>query len=117
MKKIMNIINFALIAMMVSVSAFAANVNPNSTGLCKMIDQLHNVFELLRTLAFVGAAFYIAGWAWDFISKGKAEVKDIKEKGTGLLVGFALLFMVGLLLTFVTSTFGMNQLGCGLENW
>ena len=73
MKKIMNKINFAIIAMMVSVPAFAA-VNQNA--ICRLVDELKGVFELLRTLAFIGAAFYIASWAWGFISSGKAEIKD-----------------------------------------
>ena len=118
MKKVMNKINLAIVALMLSVPAFAATtINPESSGLCKLIAQLHNVFVLLRTLAFVGAAFYIAGWAWDFISKGKADPAEIKNKGIGLLVGFGLLFMIGLILTFVTTTFGAGQLGCGLPEW
>ncbi len=117
MKKIMNKMNFAIIAIMSSVSAFAASagvgdIDTNSSGLCSLVRQFGKVFEILRTLAFVGAAFYIAGWAWDFISKGKAEMKDVKEKGTGLLVGFLLLVSVSLILTFITSTFGLHTMGC-----
>ena len=109
MKKIMNKINFAIIAMMVSVPAFAA-VNQNA--ICRLVDELKGVFELLRTLAFIGAAFYIASWAWGFISSGKAEIKDIKEKGIGLLVGFILLFSVGVLLSVLVSATGGKMLGC-----
>ena len=117
MKKIMNKINFAIIAMMVSGPAFSATINSNSNGFCELIDKLYDIFKLLRSLAFVGAAFIIAGWAWGYISKagekdGGYSLEDVKKKGTGLLVGFGLFFMIGLLLTFVTSTFGLDTLGC-----
>ncbi|MBR4624078.1 MAG: hypothetical protein IKO56_00910, partial [Alphaproteobacteria bacterium] len=73
MKKIMNKINFALIALMVSVPAFAAKDGASNTitidnGMCELINRLHGIFSILRILAFVGAAFYIAGWAWKYIS-------------------------------------------------
>lgn len=111
MKKIINKINFALIGLMVSVPAFAAvNTGPNK-AVCDALDKLHGVFELLRTMAFIGAAFYIAGWAWGYISSGKAEMKDIKDKGQGLLVGFSLLFMIGVLLSFVMSATGAKIFG------
>ena len=115
----MNKVNFAIVAMLVNLSAFADDfkVNPNSDALCKIIDQLHNVFTLLRTLAFVGAAFLIAEWAWGFIKGGEVKDGELKKKGTGLLVGFGLLFAVGMLLSFVTSTFGQEKLGCGLPDW
>jgi len=109
MKKIMNKVNFAIIAMMVSVPAFAT---VNESAICGLVDELRGVFQLLRTLAFIGAAFYIAGWAWEFISSGKAEMKTIKEKGTGLLVGFILLFSIGVLLSVLVSTSGGKILGC-----
>lgn len=120
MKKIMNKINFAVVAMMASAaSAFAANgrFNINSSGLCGLIDQLYDVFKLLRTFAFVGAAFIIAGWAWTYISKagekeGGPSLDDAKKKGMGLLVGFGLFFMIGVVLTFITSTVGQETIGC-----
>lgn len=110
MKKIMNKINFAIIAVMASAPAFAEDLD--ASGFCGLLKELHNVFNWLRVLAFIGAAFYIAGWAWEFISSGKAEMKTIKEKGTGLLVGFILLFMIGALLSFVLSVNGMKMIGC-----
>ena len=89
----MNKINFAIIAMMVAMPAFAEN------PMCELITKMQGVFRLLRTLAFVGAAFFIAGWAWTYISKAGENkdgiVEDIKKKGISLLVGFALLFMIG----------------------
>ena len=110
MKKIMNKINFAIIAMMVSVPAFAAPAANN--GMCELIKNLKGVFGLLRTLAFVGAAFYIAGWAWGYISKGEAKMEDVKKQGIGLLVGFALLFMIGAVLSFLLSATGQHTIGC-----
>ena len=111
MKKFMNKINFALISLMVSTPLFAEELN--AAPFCELFHKLHSVFNILRIAAFVGAAFYIAGWAWEFISGGKAEMKTIKEKGTCLLVGFILLFMVGVLLSFVLSASGMSMIGCG----
>ena len=112
MKKIMNRINFAIIGLMVSVPAFAA-VQANS-GLCALIKRLQDVFKILRTMAFIGAAFYIAGWAWKYISSGDAKPDDLKKQGIGLLVGFSMLFMIGVILSAVMSTTGQNIL-CGKE--
>ena len=78
MKKFMNKINFALISLMVSTPLFAEELN--AAPFCELFHKLHSVFNILRIAAFVGAAFYIAGWAWEFISGGKAEMKTIKEK-------------------------------------
>lgn len=112
--------NFALIAIMTSMPVFAEEGDKtlDAAPYCALFEKLHDIFKILQILAFVGAAFYIAGWAWDFISGGKAEMKTLKEKGTGLLVGFTLLFMIGVLLTFVLSTSGMKIIGCKvLETW
>lgn len=118
MKKIMNKINFAIIGLMVSVPSFAAPAAGNN-GMCEALQQLHGVFNLLRTMAFIGSAFYIAGWAWKYISDGKAEMKDIKEKGQGLLVGFSLLFLIGVILSFIMSATGAKYIGCVdvIKNW
>ena len=114
MKKIMNKINFAIIGVMASVPAFAAD-----KAMCDALDKLHEVFNLLRTLAFIGAAFYIAGWAWGYISKGEAKMDDIKNKGLGLIVGFSLLFLVGVILTFIMSASGAKFIGCAdvIKSW
>lgn len=124
MKKIMNKINFALIALMVSVPAFAAKSGASNTitidgGMCELIERLHGIFSILRILAFVGAAFYIAGWAWKYISSGDAKMDDLKKQGIALLVGFGLLFMIGVLFSFILSASGMEMMGCGdkLKNW
>ena len=104
MKKIMNKINFAVIAIMTAMPAFAEN----DTAFCEMIRKLQGVFKLLRTFAFVGAGFFIASWAWGYISKagekdGQFSVEDVKKKGTGLLVGFILFFIIGLVLQFLVA--------------
>ena len=110
MKKIMNKISFALIGLMVSVPSFAA---PGSdSGMCAALQSLHGVFNILRTLAFIGAAFYIAGWAWGYITKGEVGMDDVKKKGIALLVGFSLLFMIGVLLSFIMSATGAKFVGC-----
>lgn len=110
MKKLFNKANFALIGMMASVPAVAAP--GNTTGICALFEQMHDVFLTLRTLAFVGAAFVIAGWAWEYISSGKVELKDLQGKGTGMLVGFVMLFGIGAILSFFMSESGLTTIGC-----
>ena len=73
---------------------------------------MYDVFRILRTLAFVGAAFIIAGWAWGYISKGEVKLDDLQKKGTGMLVGFVLLFGIGIVLSFFLSSAGMSAIGC-----
>ena len=86
----------------------------NADGLCGIINEMYDVFKILRTLAFVGAAFIIAGWAWGYISAGKGvDMEDLKKKGTGMLVGFVLLFGIGVVLQFfIFSNTGLNAIGC-----
>ena len=116
MKKIMNKINFAIIAMTVANPAFAA---VNEKAICIFLRDLRGVFNMLRTFAFIGAAFLIAGWAWGYISKPKdMSMDDLKTKGTGLLVGFILLFSIGLILQFLISASGARTFDCPeLLNW
>lgn len=109
MKKIMTRLNMAIIAAMVATPAMAA---PGDNGLCALLVKMHDVFALLRTLAFVGAAFVIAGWAWGYISAGEVKLDDLKKKGTGMLVGFILLFGIGVVLSFFMSQGGMSTIGC-----
>ncbi len=110
MKKIMNKINFAMIAAMTAFPAIAANGGNASGGIngeaiCSLVLQLAKVFKMLRVFAFVGAAFMIAGWAWGYISSGKigdkSSLDELKTKGTALIVGFVLLFAIGLIFTFL----------------
>ena len=114
MKKIVTKINMALVAVLASTPAFAAT----NAGICELMNKMHDVFATLRTLAFVGAAFVIAGWAWGYISKGEVKMDDLQKKGTGMLVGFVLLFGIGAVLSFFMSQSGMGALGCPvLVNW
>ena len=109
MKKILFKLNMAIIAAMVATPAFAVNAN----GLCGVITEMQGVFKMLRTLAFVGAAFIIAGWAWGYITKpGDMKVDNLKEKGIGMLVGFVLLFAIGIVLQALMSQGVLASIGC-----
>ena len=107
MKKLIQKVSFAslmLFAMAISkahaVSAPTNNYTASlSNNICDLVAQMGTLFKTLRTLAFIGAAFIIAGWAWGYISSGKVELKDVKEKGVGMLVGFVLLFTIGALIS------------------
>jgi len=120
MKKLMTKINAAIIAMMVSVPAFAAPAAGQKDGLCELIMKMQGVFKTVRVLAFVGAAFLIAGWAWGYIKAGKVDVMDeLKSKGIAMVVGFVLLFGIGMMLSALTSVGGLARLGCDAiyTNW
>ena len=99
MKKIMNKANFAIVGLVASMAPAMAADN----GLCNLVKELGGLLGMLRTLAFIGAGFTIAGWAWSYISKGEVKLDDIQKKGIGLLVGFVLLFGVGMVLSFLMS--------------
>ena len=114
MKKMMKKFNFALIGIMASMPAFAAGAAGGNSGLCVLITQMKGVFGTLRTLAFVGAAFVIAGWAWGYISKGEVKKDDLKDKGIGMMVGFIMLFGIGIILSFLMSASGGKTLGCDI---
>ncbi len=114
MKKVFNKFGFAFVAMLIAVPAFAAG---DMQGLCDLIAKLQGIFKILRILAFVGAGFFIATWAWEYISKPQKDsaslIGDIKSKGTSMLVGFLLLFMIGVVLSAVISMAGPDgALGC-----
>lgn len=118
MKKIMNKVSFAVLGLMLSVPAFAETATIEG-GMCDLLVKMHGVFNILRIAAFMGAAFYIAGWAWDFIAKGEAKMDDVTKKGKGLLVGFGLLFVIGAVLSFLMSANGLELAGCSdvLKKW
>ena len=99
--------------------AAAAAGGVSNDGLCNLISQMYGVFKILRTLAFVGAAFIIAGWAWGYISSGKVDMEDLRKKGTGMLVGFVLLFGIGVVLSFFLSSTGLGVIGCPelIKDW
>jgi hypothetical protein len=78
----------------------------NVSALCNLIAQLQDVFKILRILAFVGAGFIVASWAWDLIAKGKIDkggLDDFKAKGIPMIIGFTLLFAIGVVLSFLMS--------------
>ena len=119
MKKMLKKIGFAgLVILAGATVAVAAQPGAggvgvvNNDGLCGLIIQMQGVFKILRTLAFVGAAFLVSQWEWGFIKAGDVKMDDLKDKGTGLLVGFILLFSVGAVLQFLLSSTGMNAIGC-----
>ena len=87
------------------VNAFAAEA-----GVCNLLKELAPVINTLRTLAFIGAAFFIMDWAWGFIKAGDVKKDDLQSKGIGLFVGFFLLFGVGIILQFVGSAGGQEYL-------
>ena len=105
-----------LIATAGMAAAHAAG-GPSEGSVCMLINQMGTVFRTLRTLAFVGAAFCIAGWAWGFIAEkpGEGVLDNLKKKGIALLVGFTLLFGVGVILQFLVGTGGGSL--CGINNW
>lgn len=79
----------------------------DNQGLCNLIIQMQDVFKILRTLAFVGAAFILAKYAWEAISTGKIGGKDmlegVKNTGVSMLIGFVLLFSIGIILQALLS--------------
>lgn len=113
MKKLMYKLNFAVVGIMASVPAFAAEKN-----ICNLVAELQGVFKIMRTLAFVGAGFLIAKWAWGYIEGGKVDaMKELKEKGVALLIGFILLFLIGTILTALSTAAGLDSLGCVGQGW
>jgi uncharacterized membrane protein len=106
-------LGFAGVAVL--AAAGAAHAAAFDTGsLCQLINELKGVFNLLRTLAFVGAAFVIASIGWDAIVAKKYEwSKDGKQHLIAMIVGFTLLFSVGVILQFLTS----GRLGCAGGAW
>lgn len=119
MKRFSKVLTFAAVMALVAVPAFAAKkAGADTTALCSLIGKMQGIFRTLRILAFVGAGFYMADWAWKYISSGKVEMKDLKEKGTGLLVGFVLLFAIGAVLSFLLSAAGEGgSFGCVTTGW
>ncbi|MDR0726921.1 MAG: hypothetical protein LBF37_02555 [Rickettsiales bacterium] len=101
-KKTTGVVTFVIIALLL-VPAFAAGSQDG--GLCQLIGQTQTVFNTLRILAFLGAGFVLAKAAWDFISTGKVGGKEgvegLKSVGIPMIIGFALLFSIGIVLSFL----------------
>lgn len=107
MKKISNYLLMASVFIMANVPAFA------ESGVCELLHKLEGVINTLRTLAFIGAVFLLMDWAWGYIKDpGKATKDDMKDKGVGLLVGFFLLFGVGVILSLINGSLGDSLFGC-----
>jgi len=111
--KLFKILALAGLAVFLGATASYA-VNVGQANICGLIDSLGNVFRTLRTLAFAGAAFVLMGYAWTFITKGWGDksLDEAKGKGIGMLIGFGLLFGMGMVMTFLPGT-----AGCSLPNW
>ena len=100
-----------------TLPAFAA---PGTDGLCTLIAEMQEIFKLLRTLAFVGAGFILAKYAWEAISTGKLNgetelIKGAQKTGIPMLVGLILLFAIGTILQVLSSASGANIIGCSTE--
>ena len=120
--KIKNILkNFAFAGMFIVGALGAAYAQPGQIvdlgAVCHLVTSLQEVFKILRTLAFVGAAFIIMGWGWSWITAPEFKLDDAKKKGTAMLVGFILLFAVGAVLQFLISATGQQTLGCVAIGW
>lgn len=115
MKKLMKRLNFAIIGLMVSASsASAASAEPYE-AVCLLAKKFGGIFEIIQILAFVGAGISIAGWAWGYISGGKAinPTDEVKNKGIPMLIGFILLFGIGTLLRiFIAMTAEGGRFDC-----
>lgn len=104
---------FTTFVVAMAVFPALATVTGNS-GICDLIQQLQSGFKTLRTLAFVDAEFILAKYGWKAIATGKIGGKGsiadgLKEIGVSMIVGFALLFSIGILLGVFTSD---NNFGC-----
>lgn len=114
-------VGFALLAMLVTVPAMAATAGlPDMKDtVCDLMAQFGSIFNVLRILAFVGAGFSIAGWAWKWIQEpDKFKVDDVKSKGVGLLVGFTVLFGIGAIISAFMSMAGDGgSFGCVVDMW
>ena len=120
MKKLLLKLNFAIVGIMATSVAKAAEagININANALCGLFQQFGGIFNVLRTLAFVGAAFILAGWAWGWISGGEVKLDDVEKKGIGMLVGFVVLFGVGAIVTVFMNMAGAGgSLGCDVGNY
>ena len=111
MKKISRYFLSSTVALSVFIgSAFA----DDKYGVCKLLKQFEGLITVLRILAFVGAAFVMMEWAWGYIKDGTVKKDDLKDKGVGMLVGFTLLFGVGVVLSLIQGTTGAQWFGCDI---
>ena len=99
------------------IGAAHAQALVNASAVCQLLESLKSVFQLLRTLAFIGAAFIIMAWGWAWITAGEFKMDDAKKKGIAMLVGFVLLAAVGVILSFLISSTGAQTMGCDFSTW
>lgn len=118
MKKQLKTIGFAALSAFLAVSGATAAATGQSSisgdNLCQLIAKFQEIFRMIRTLAFLGAGFLIATWAWGYITAGKIDkpMDEVKNKGISMVVGFILLFGIGVVLQIVTSAAGLKSMGC-----
>ena len=114
-------VGFALLTLLVVAPAMAATAGlPDmKQTVCELMAQFGSVFSILRILAFVGAGFSIAGWAWGWIQKPESFKKDdIETKGIGLVVGFIVLFGIGAIISaFMSMTGEGGSFDCVVDMW
>jgi hypothetical protein len=119
-------VGFTLLALLLIVpAAMAADSSSTTLGMdvkgtvCALMAQFGGVFNMLRILAFVGAGFTIAGWAWGWIKGGAGpSTDDLQKKGIGLLVGFTVLFGLGAVISALMSMTGENgSFQCVVDMW
>lgn len=113
--------NGGLVAVVILTTSSAFAAQTANSGLCQLIEQLQGVFQTLRICAFVGAGFILAKYGWEAITTGKLGGKNniadgLKEVGVPMIIGFALLFSIGLVLGFLSN--GQN-FGCAalISGW
>ena len=114
MRNLFKKVGFGAVAVLAAVgSAHAAAFDMGA--LCNLVNELKGVFNILRILAFVGAAFVLASIGWEAIVKKEYKWAETgKQHLTAMIVGFTLLFGVGTILSFLTS----GRMGCpGMGTW
>ena len=100
-----------MFAVPVFMTLFSKSANAGRReAIDNLLVALKPIFEVLSILAFVGAGFIIAGWAWGFIAAGEVKFDDVKKKGMGMIIGFILLFAIGAILRFLVGVAGGNDL-------
>jgi len=113
MKNMLKKIGFGAIAVFAAGAAHASSAL-DIGSLCALIQELKGVFNVLRILAFVGAAFVLVSIGWEAIYKKEYKWEETGKKHlVAMIVGFALLFSVGVILQFLTS----GRAGCAGGVW
>jgi hypothetical protein len=111
MKKNLKVIAFAGLALLLfAVPSFATDTSAvHYKEPCALITELGGLLNVLKVLAFLGAAFILAGQAWTWITASEFKMDDAKKRGVAMLVGFTLLFGLGLIIQFLPGTLGCQD--------